>query len=124
MCRPNSFRVFPLTVSIINQNLSIVKCLFESFLIYFKNIFIDTFNDMVYNMLEVRVMDIPTKIKLSLTYAKISGAELARRIGTTSQNLNQRQKVGKYSTAELEAIATAMGAEFRYSFRFPDGTEI
>lgn len=69
-------------------------------------------------------MDIPTKIRLAETYAKISEAELARRLGTTSQAFGQRMKTGKFSSTELEKIAEAIGAEFIYSFRFPDGTDI
>lgn len=69
-------------------------------------------------------MNIPTKIKLAETYAKMSEAELARKLGTTSQALGQRIKTGKFSSAELEAIASALGAELMCHFRFPDGTEI
>ncbi len=69
-------------------------------------------------------MDIPTKIKLAETYANISEAELARRIGTTSQAFGQRLKTGKFSSTDLDNIAQALGAEFVCSFRFPDGTEI
>lgn len=69
-------------------------------------------------------MDIPTKIRLAETYAKISEAELARRLGTTSQAFGQRMKTGKFTSAELEKIAEALGAEFNFSFRFLDGTEI
>lgn len=69
-------------------------------------------------------MDIPTKIKLAEAYAKISEAELARRIGTTSQAFGQRMKTGKFSSEDLNKIATAFGAEFVCSFRFPDGTSI
>ncbi len=69
-------------------------------------------------------MDIPTKIKLAETYANISEAELARRIGTTSQAFGQRMKTGKFSSADLEKIAQALGAEFECKFKFKDGTEI
>jgi transcriptional regulator with XRE-family HTH domain len=69
-------------------------------------------------------MDIPTKIRLSETYAKVSESELARRLGTTPQNLGQRMRVGKFSSQDLENIARALGAEFVCLFRFPDGTEI
>ena len=69
-------------------------------------------------------MDIPTKIKLAETYAGISEAELARRIGTTSQAFGQRIKTGKFSSVDLNNIAAALGAEFVCSFKFPDGTEI
>jgi len=69
-------------------------------------------------------MDIPTKIRLAEAYADISEAELARRIGTTSQAFGQRMKTGKFSSAELAKIAEAMGAEFVFSFRFKNGEEI
>lgn len=69
-------------------------------------------------------MDIPTKIKLAETYAKMSESELARKLGTTSQALGQRIKTGKFSSRDLDNIAAALGAEFVCSFRFPDGTEI
>lgn len=70
------------------------------------------------------MVDIPTKIKLAETYANISEAELARRIGTTSQAFGQRMKTGKFSSADLDNIAKALGAEFVFSFKFSDGTEI
>lgn len=69
-------------------------------------------------------MDIPTKIKLAETYAKMSESELARKLGTTSQALGQRIKTGKFSSRDLDNIAAALGAEFVCSFKFPDGTEI
>ena len=69
-------------------------------------------------------MDISTKIKLALTYAKISEAELARRIGTSSQALGQRLKTGKFTSEELEKIATVIGAKYSCCFKFQDGTEI
>lgn len=69
-------------------------------------------------------MDISTKIKLSETYAKLSEAELARRLGTTSQALGQRIRTGKFSSAALDDIADALGAKFVCYFEFPDGTKI
>lgn len=69
-------------------------------------------------------MDITKKIKLAETYAGISEAELARRLGTTAQAFGQRMKTGKFSSADLERIAAALGAKFSCSFTFTDGTEI
>lgn len=69
-------------------------------------------------------MDIPTKIKMAEVYAKISETELSKKIGTSPQAFNQRMKTGKFSSKELENIASALGAEFVCHFRFPDGTEI
>lgn len=69
-------------------------------------------------------MDISKKIKLAETYAGVSEAELARRLGTTSQAFGQRVKTGKFSSADLDAIAAALGCEARFEFRFSDGTII
>lgn len=69
-------------------------------------------------------MDIPPKIKLATTYAGISEAELARRVGSSSQAFGQRMKTGKFSSAELDKIAEALGAEFVCAFKFPNGDEV
>lgn len=69
-------------------------------------------------------MDISTKIRLALTYAHISEAELARRIGTSAQALHQRLKTGKFTSAELETIANELGADYVFNFVFEDGTKI
>ena len=69
-------------------------------------------------------MDIPTKIKLAETYAGISEAELARRLGKTSQAFGQRMKTGKFNSSDLNDIAKALGCECVVEFRFPDGTVI
>ena len=73
---------------------------------------------------EVVCVDIPTKIRLAETYAKISEAELARRVGTSPQAFGQRMKTGRFSSADLDQIAGCLGAEVVVNFRFPDGTEI
>ena len=70
------------------------------------------------------MQDIGTKIKLACTLAGVSVAELARRISTSPQNLNQRLKVGRFSAEELERIAQALGAEYRAEFVFPDGSSV
>lgn len=54
----------------------------------------------------------------------ISMAELARRVGTSPQNLQQRLKVGKMTEADLQRIAEALGAVYEWRFRYPDGTEL
>lgn len=69
-------------------------------------------------------MDIPMKIKMAETYANISEAELARRLGTSPQAFGQRIKTGKFSTGDLEKIAEGLGAKYVCYFEFPDGTEI
>lgn len=50
-------------------------------------------------------MDISTKIKMACAYAYISEAELARRLGKTSQAFGQRLKTGKFSSDDLDNIA-------------------
>ena len=69
-------------------------------------------------------MTIEQKIKLACTFAGISESELARRIGTIPQNLHQRLKVGKFTSAEMEKIGAALGAVFSFGFTFEDGTHI
>ena len=68
--------------------------------------------------------DITTKIKLAEAYTQTSEAELARRMGTTSQAFGQRMKTGKWSDEDLNKIAVALGCEIVVEFRFPDGTVI
>ncbi len=69
-------------------------------------------------------MNTSKKIKMALTFAEITEAELARRIGTSPQAFNQRMKTGKWSDADLDKIAEALGCEVVVEFRFPDGTTI
>lgn len=69
-------------------------------------------------------MDIPTKIKLAERYAHMSEAEVARKLGKSSQSLGQRIKTGKFSSSDLDEIAAAMGAKFVCYFEFPDGEKI
>ena len=69
-------------------------------------------------------MTIEQKIRMALSYAGISQAELARRIGTTPQNLHQRVKRNKFTKEELEEIAAALCGTWRAEFVFDDGTVI
>ena len=69
-------------------------------------------------------MNINKKVKMSLAYIGKSEAWLAREIGTTPSAFNQRLKNGKFSDKEMEAIASALGAEFEMNFIFLDGTKI
>ena len=69
-------------------------------------------------------MTVEQKIKMALSYANISQAELARKLGTTPSNLNQKVKRNTLTKEELEQIATAIGGIWRAEFAFPDGTTI
>ena len=69
-------------------------------------------------------MTIEQKIKMALSYAGISQAELARKMGTTPSNLNQKVKRNTLTKEELEQIADALGGAWRAEFVFKDGTVI
>lgn len=69
-------------------------------------------------------MTIEQKIKMALAYLGISQAELARRIGTTPSNLNQKVKRNTLTHEEMEQIAVALGGAWRAEFVFEDGTVI
>lgn len=64
------------------------------------------------------------KIKMALAFIGMSESELARKLGTTPQAFNQRMKTDKFSTDELDRIASALGAKYVAAFEFPDGTKI
>lgn len=69
-------------------------------------------------------MNIEQKIKMALSYSGISQAELARRIGTTPSNLNQKVKRNTLTKEEMEQIAAALGGVWKAEFVFGDGTVI
>lgn len=69
-------------------------------------------------------MTVEQKIKMALSYAGISQSELARRIGTSPSNLNQKVKRNTLTKEEMEQIAEALGGSWRAEFVFKDGTVI
>jgi transcriptional regulator with XRE-family HTH domain len=69
-------------------------------------------------------MTIAQKINMALSYKGMSQAELARRIGTTPSNLNQKVKRNTLTKEELEQIAEVFGCKWKAEFEFPDGTII
>ena len=69
-------------------------------------------------------MTVPQKIKMALAYKGMSESELARKIGTSPQAFNQRMKTGKFSSVDMENIATALEASYFFGFEFADGTKI
>jgi transcriptional regulator with XRE-family HTH domain len=69
-------------------------------------------------------MTIEQKIKMALSYSGVSQAELARRMGTTPSNLNQKVKRNTLTKEEMEQIASALGGSWRSEFVFNDGTVI
>lgn len=69
-------------------------------------------------------MTLEQKIKMALAYSSISQAELARRIGTTPSNLNQKIKRNTLTMEDMEKIAEAFGGRWKAEFIFPGGTVI
>lgn len=64
------------------------------------------------------------RIKMALAFKNMSESELARSLNTTPQAFNQRMKTDKFSTNELERIASILGAVYVAKFEFSDGTKI
>ena len=54
-------------------------------------------------------MTIQEKIRILLVRrGNMSEAELARRLGVLPQNLNRKMRAGKFTSADLEAIASVL----------------
>lgn len=69
-------------------------------------------------------MTIEQKIKMALGYSGMSQAELARQMGQSASNLNQKVKRGTLTNEEMEQIASILGCTWRAEFVFPDGTTV
>lgn len=69
-------------------------------------------------------MTISEQIKVLCVRSDISVAELARRIGTTPQNLGGKMKRESFTIAELEGIAEAVNGSFERKFVLESGEKI
>ncbi|MCL2531759.1 MAG: helix-turn-helix transcriptional regulator [Oscillospiraceae bacterium] len=69
-------------------------------------------------------MTMEQKIKMAAAYKGMSQAALARAIGMTPSNFNQKVKRATFTEDELHAIAQALGGIYVAAFEFPDGTKI
>lgn len=69
-------------------------------------------------------MTISEQIKVLCVRSDISVAELARRIGTTPQNLGGKMKRESFTIAELESIAEAVNGSFERKFVLESGEKI
>ena len=69
-------------------------------------------------------MTLEQKISMALAYKGISQAALAREMGTTPSNFNQKLKRGTFSVEEMEKMAAALGAKYFFGFEFEDGTKV
>ena len=61
---------------------------------------------------------IEAKIRVALARANISQAELARRVGQTPSNLNQKIKRGTLTYEEMKQIAADIGCRWVAEFVF------
>jgi len=69
-------------------------------------------------------MTLEQKISMALAYKKVSQAALARMLGQTPSNFNQKMKRGTFTVEELEQIAAALGGKYFFGFEFEDGTKV
>lgn len=66
-------------------------------------------------------MTISEQIKILCVRTNVSQAELARRLGTTPQNLNAKLKRESFTVCELEEIAKVTGVKFQRNFVLENG---
>ena len=64
------------------------------------------------------------KIKVACELANMSMTELGNKVGMSQQSISKRVKTGKFTQEELEAIAHALGCEYKSGFYFPDGNKV
>ncbi len=69
-------------------------------------------------------MTISEQIKVLCVRSDISVAELARRLGTTPQNLSGKMKRGSFTVSELENIAKVVNSSFERKFVLENGEKI
>lgn len=69
-------------------------------------------------------MTIAQKIGMALSYKGMSQSELARKLNTTPQNLNQKIKRNTLTKEEMEKIAGILNGTWKAEFVFDDGTVI
>jgi hypothetical protein len=69
-------------------------------------------------------MTLEQKIKMAIGYKGINQSKLADDIGMSRQKFNQRLKRGAFTDAEINAVASALGAVYESAFEFPDGIKI
>jgi transcriptional regulator with XRE-family HTH domain len=69
-------------------------------------------------------MNTEQMIKTAIAYKGISQSALARAVGMTPSNFNQKLKRDSFTTEELESMAKVMGGEYQTFFVFPGGFKI
>lgn len=76
---------------------------------------------------ERQVCDMAMTEKIRILLVKrgnLSEAELARRLGISPQNLNNKMKRDNFTEADLRDIAAALGCTFEAGFRLDDTGEL
>ncbi|MBR2807519.1 MAG: XRE family transcriptional regulator [Oscillospiraceae bacterium] len=69
-------------------------------------------------------MTISEQIKVLCVRSNISVAELARRLGTTPQNLNGKLHRDSLTIVDMERIAEATGTRFKREFVLKNGETV
>jgi DNA-binding transcriptional regulator YdaS (Cro superfamily) len=69
-------------------------------------------------------MNMELRINAAAAYVGMSQADVARVVGMSKSNFNQKLKRRSFSEEELADIASAIGAKYEARFEFPDGTRI
>ena len=79
---------------------------------------IDELNAKVYNCVKERdVMAMTEKIRIMLVKSgNISESELARRMGTSPQNLHNKMKRDNFTESDLAEIAEALNCDLKIQF--------
>lgn len=69
-------------------------------------------------------MTISEQIKILCVRTNISVSELARRIGTSPQNLNAKLRRETFTIADLDQIAKVTGSTFERKFILDNGESV
>ena len=69
-------------------------------------------------------MTLSEQIKILCIRSDISVAELARRLGTTPQNLNGKMKRESFTVVDMERIAQVTGTTFKREFVLKNGETV
>lgn len=69
-------------------------------------------------------MTVAEQVKVLCVRQNISGAELARRLGMSPQNLNAKLKRDTFSVYDMERIAEVTGTGFRCEFVLENGETV
>ena len=85
---------------------------------------VDCVKYIVYNQFEVIIMALAEKIRILLIKkGNLSEAELARRMGISPQNLNNKMKRDNFTESDLRAIASALDCSFEATFKINETGE-